>query len=133
MAMAGDHSLCAGIFRGPALHLDVGWIGRGTRRSRGPAAAANERGLLSQRSQPDIHRLARADRAVDRLRKRHDPGRHRSVSLALGLHLFVRFYEEPSLREKFGATLKSIAAACLAAAALEPRENCNNPSTSNVD
>ena len=103
LAMAGRGSIRIGIRSRSALRLDFGWTGRGTpapiappqrlvvvgfyRHVRNPmylGFAAGWIGLWVIFGHADLRLIA----AV--------------AAVALGVHLFVVFYEEPTLRGKFG-------------------------------
>ena len=104
LAMASRDSLRAGIRSCLALRVGLRLDGPRHACPHRPAAAPGGRGLLPLRAQPHVCRLCgRVDRPVGHLR----PSRPRLIAavaaVALGVHLFVVFYEEPTLHNKFGA------------------------------
>jgi protein-S-isoprenylcysteine O-methyltransferase Ste14 len=103
MAMAGSDSVRAGIRRCPALHLGLRVDRTRHARADGSPAALVAVGFYRYVRNPMYVGFAAGWIGLWIVFGKADPAVIASVAaVALGVHLFVLLYEEPTLRGKFG-------------------------------
>ena len=104
LAMAGGASIRAWTFRCAALCWDFGWTGRGTPAPVIPPKRLVVVGFYRYVRNPMYVGFAAGWIGLWVVFGHADPvAIAAAAAVALGVHLFVVLYEEPTLREKFGA------------------------------